>query len=333
MSRYFTLLAAVLAAAPGQLSFAANTPSVSASVSGYTAIGVGAIPESEWEHISVNRNDGPLHAEASGHGGRFFSTPIGIGLKQFYFTSASASGFAAADPGVLHVYGSDLAIAQPAILGPNLPASPNTHTIYTNIQAGAAFTDYLTVNVAGAAIGTAVQVPLRYAVEVVSDTALGYPQYSAHPITVSATFNIPGYGPQNFSTETNLFFFQRTTLPNGNGLYAIRSDTVMVDTHVGDVLEISAAFGISGQANITDFNRQGQVGAFADVRNTAGIWLGNLPAGMTISSASGHDYRIAPTTIALVPAPARSALLLAGLGIVAFMARRSKRSGPERKSA
>jgi hypothetical protein len=326
VSKHLTLLAAVFFAAPIPLSFAANTPSVSASVSGYTAIGLGTIPESQWEHIAVTRNDGPLHAQASGEGGRFFSTPIGIGLQQYYFTSASARGFAAADPGVLHVYGSDLAIAQPAIIGPNLPVSPNTQTVYTNIQAGAAFTDYLTVNVAGAAIGSAVQVPLRYVVEVVSDTALGYPQYSAHPITVGASFNIPGYGPQNFSTETNLFFFQHTTLPNGNGLYVVRSDVVMVDTHVGDVLEISAAFGISGQANITDANRQVQFGAFADGRNTAGIWLGDLPAGMTISSASGHDYRIDPTTIAAIPEPESYAMMLVGLGMVAFMNRRRRKN-------
>lgn len=325
MSKRLTLLTITLVFAPLQLSIAANTPTVSATVSGYTAIGTGAIPTSDWVPITVTRNDGPLHSEASGSGGSFTSVPIGPGLNSYIFTSASAAGFASADPGVLRLYGSDLAIAQPAIIGPNLPPTPNTNTVYTNIQVGASFTDYLTVNVTGQAIGTPVQVPLQYAVEVVSDTALGYPTYSAHPIAVSASFMIPGFGPQNFSTESNLFFFNRTTLPNGNGFYSIRSSPILVDSHVGDVLTISAAFGISGQANITDTNRQNQFGAFADGRNTAGIWLGDLPAGMVITSASGHDYTIDPTAIAAsVPEPESYEMLLAGLGLLSFVARRRK---------
>ena len=325
MSKRLALLTVALVFAPLQLSIAANTPTVSATVSGYTAIGVGAIPTSDWVPITVTRNDGPLHSEASGDGGSFMSVPIGIGLNSFIFTSASATGFASADPGVLRLYGSDLTIAQPAIIGPNLPPAPNGNTVYTNIQVGASFTDYLTVDVVGRAIGTAVQVPLQYAIEMVSNTVLGYPPFSAHPITVSASFIIPGLGPQNFSTESNLFFFRRTDLPNGNQFYSIRSDPILVDTHVGDVLTISAAFGISGQANITDFNRQDQFGAFADGRNTAGIWLGDLPAGMVITSASGHDYTIDPTAIAVsVPEAESYAMLLAGLGLLGFVAHRRK---------
>ncbi|MHB1075986.1 hypothetical protein [Thiobacillus sp.] len=109
---------------------------------------------------------------------------------------------------------------------------------------------------------------------------------------------------------------------NGNGFYFIRSSLILVDSHVGDVLAISAAFGISRQANITDLDRQNQFGAFADGRNTAGIWLGDLPAGMVITSASGHDYTIDPTAIAAsVPKPESYAMLLAGLGLPGFVTR------------
>ncbi len=308
---------------------AAQTPSVSASVSGYTAIGVGAIPQSEWVPIDVKRNDGVLHSEASGEGGSFFVIPgipcCGGSVTGPGIVSAFAGGFAAADPGVLHVYGNDLAIARNAVSPPQFPLTTNTSTVYTNIQAGASFTDYLTVNVAGAAIGTAVQVPFIYGAEVVSNYSLGYPQFSLHPISVYARFMIPGLGPQNFSSEGQLQYFQRTELGNGLGLYALRSNVWLFDTHVGDVLPISASFGINGQANISDFNRELEFGGFADGRNTAGIWLGALPSGMTITSASGHDYTIDPTVaVAAVPEPESYALMLAGLVCIGLVGRRKR---------
>jgi hypothetical protein len=94
--------------------------------------------------------------------------------------------------------------------------------------------------VAGLAIGTEIQVPLMYAAEVVSTCPLGYPPFSVHPISVFASFVIPGYGPQNFSSEGPLQYFQRTQLADGNGLYSLRSSELMVTAHVGDVLPISA---------------------------------------------------------------------------------------------
>lgn len=321
--------------APMSLQWAiAQTPSVSASVTGYTAIGVGAIPQSDWVPIVVNRNDGVLHSEASGEGGSFFAIPgipccgdgtvTGPGI-----VSAFAGGFAAADPGVLHVYGNALAIARNAVSPPNFPATTSTSTVYTNVQVGASFADFLTVNVAGAAIGTAVQVPFIFGAEVVSNYSLGYPQFSQHPISVYARFMIPGLGPQNFSSEGPLQYFQRTELGNGLGLYALRSNVWLFDTHVGDVLPISATFGVNGQANITDSNRQLEFGGFVDGRNTAGIWLGALPSGMTVTSASGHDYTIDPTVaapVAAVPEPESYALMLAGLACVGFVSRRKKAS-------
>lgn len=326
-------LFALLATLPFQWAIA-QTPSVSASVTGYTAIGAGAIPQSEWVPIVVSRNDGVLHSEASGEGGRFFVIPgipcCGDGHTGTGLVSAFAGGFAAADPGVLHVYGNDLAVARNAVSPPQLPPTTNTSTVYTNIQAGASFTDFLTVDFAGLAIGTAIQVPLIFGAEVVSNYPLGYPQFSAHPISVYASFTIPGLGPQNFSSEGALPYFRRTTLTNGNGLYSLRSDTILVSAHVGDMLQISATFGVFGQANITDFNRQLEYGGFADGRNTAGIWLGALPSGMTVTSASGHDYTIDPTVaapVAAVPEPESYALMLAGLACIGFLGQRRHRPG------
>lgn len=321
-------LLAFFAVVPLQSALAVDIPSVSATVSGYTAIGVGAIPEDQWQHIAITRKDGPLYAEASGSGGRFFSD-CPTACVNDRFTSAAVTGFASAAPGVLRVFGADAAVAQNGSLGPNLPPVQNSSTVYTNIQSVASFTDYLTVEVVGKAVGTPVKVPFNYLVEVVSDTVLGYPVYSAHPISVYARFDIPGLGPQIFSSEAGLNFFQSTSL--GNGLYVsrIRSSEFSFDAHVGDVLPISATFGISGQANITDFNRQLTFGAAADGRNTAGIWLGTLPSGLGITSASGHDYTIDPT--APVPEPTSAALMLVGL-LTIGLAQRARAADRSRRT-
>jgi hypothetical protein len=292
---------------PLQSVLAQNTPTVTAGVSGYTATGQGAtIPESEWIPITVSRNDGLLHAEASGEGGSFFTACTIPCVYAPEFTNTSATGFASADPGVLRVFASDLVIALPLLNAPNVPVTPNTNTVYASISAGAGFTDYLTVNYPGQPVGTPVQVPFHYAAEVISNTVLGYPQYSFHPLAVSVSFNFPGYGPQNFSTE-NSFGFSGTALPSGNYLHSVRSSEFPVNARVGDVIAISASIGMSGTPRIINGNNANGngnvIGAWADGRNTAGIWLGTLPSGMVITSASGHDYRIDPTLAVAAVAP------------------------------
>ncbi|MEO8858022.1 MAG: PEP-CTERM sorting domain-containing protein, partial [Burkholderiaceae bacterium] len=200
--------------------------------------------------------------------------------------------------------------------------NPNLDTVVTNIRAGASFTDYLTVQDTVRPFGTEVQVPFQYLAEVVSNYSLGYPYYSRHPIGVYASFIIPGIGPQNFSTESGYFPWTRTTLPNGNGLYVVGGSPFNVTAHVGDVLAISATLGIFGDASVSATTYERDFGGFADARNTAAIWLGTLPAGMTITSASGHDYTINPTLLAPVPEPESYAMLLAGLACVGLLVRR-----------
>jgi hypothetical protein len=318
-----------LAALPLQ-SAMAQTPSVSAEVNGYTATGQGAtIPESEWTPITVTRNDGPLHAEASGEGGSYFTNCVIPCVYAPAFTSTSATGFASAEPGVLRVFASDLTIALPELNGPNIPGTQNNNTVYANISVGAGFTDYLTVSSPTLAVGTPVQVPFHYAADLVSPSVLGYPQYSFHPIAVYVSFNFPGWGPQNFTTESygSFYAFALTALPSGNMLHSLRSSEFFVNAHVGDVLTISASIGMSGTPRIVNGNNgngNGNViGTWADGRNTAGIWLGALPSGMVITSASGHDYRIDPTLAATPVAPVQvTATATAGdaRAIVSFVA-------------
>ena len=318
------LLSSLLSVASMATAHALNAPSVSATVTGYTALENRLVVDADRVPIAVTRSDGPYHAEANGDGGRLLSYSS-LDPLSFGFTSASSVGFASADPGVLHVYGGVRAVATDYESANGVPPLPSSYNVSTNVSVNASFSDYLTVGDANLAIGTLVQVPFRYLAEVVSNYPLGYPQYSAHPVSVYASFMIPGLGPQSFSTETGFFPWTRTTLSNGNGLYVVRSDPFTVEVRVGDVLPVSAVFGISGQADITDFNRRTDYGAFVDGRNTAALWLGALPSGMTITSASGHDYTVDPTVIAStapVPEPESYALLLAGLGMLGLVVRR-----------
>jgi hypothetical protein len=291
---------------------AQNVPIVTADVTGYTAAVVGpslTIAESDWIPITVKRNDSTLHAEASGSGGRYFTACNVPCTKIPEVTSTSARGFASAEPGVLRIYASDLVMALPLINGPNLPGTPNNNTVYASITASAAFTDYVTVESTTQPVGTPVQVPFHYGADVVSDSLIGYPQFSVHALAVGVSFIFPGLGPQNFSTENyNFSGFGVTNLPSGNFLYSLRSAEFFIAAKVGDVLPISGSIGISGSPRITNGNNtNGQsnvIGQWVDGRNTAGIWLGTLPAGMVITSASGHDYSIDPTQHGVPVAPA-----------------------------
>lgn len=327
IKRPLSFIAVALLTAPWHCALA-QSPTFTADVSGHTAIliGGGTIQESDWVPIPVTRNDSYQHVQAQGEGGRYIVIPGVAGQTGPGHTSAFSSGFASAGPGVLHVYGADRAAAVPAVGVPQegLGSGPNIDSVVARIAAGASFTDYLTVKDNGLPAGTEVQVPFQYLAEVVSDYPLGYPPYSRHPIGVYASFIIPGIGPQNFSTESGYFPWTRTTLANGNGLYVVRSSPFTVTAHVGDVLAISAVLSVSGNASIDASSYERDFGGFADGRNTAAIWLGDLPAGMSITSASGHDYTIDPTLIAAVPEPASYAMLLAGLASLGLIVRRQR---------
>jgi hypothetical protein len=291
----------------------AQTPVLSASVDGYTAVGFdAAIPDTEWVPITVKRNDGALHSQASGEGGSYSTNCVTPCIYPPAFTSTYAGGFASADPGVLRVFAANHVEALPELNAPNVPVTANTHTVYANISASAGFTVYLTVGSTTQPVGTPVQVPFHYAAELVAEYDLDYPPYSQHPLSAGVSFNFPGLGPQNFSTgNCHIGFcgFAVTSLPSGHSLYSVRSVEFFVDTKVGDVLPISAALGISGLARIVNGNNSNGngnvIGNWADGRNTAGIWVGTLPNGLTITSSDGHDYTVDPTIHGAPVAPAQ----------------------------
>jgi hypothetical protein len=304
----------------------AQAAGVSATVTGYTALENRPLTDADRVPLTVTRSDGPNHSEASGDGGRLETYP-----SQFGFASASSVGFASADPGVLRLFGGVRAVATDYAFPDGIPSAPSGFNVATQVTASASFTDSLTISVAGLATGTLVHVPFHFLAEVQSDLPLGYPPFSVHPVSVYASFEIPGLGPQTFSTESGFFPWTRTTLVNGNGLYVVHSAPFEVDVPVGVALPIGALFSISGLENIGDPNRQTDVSGFADGRNTAALWLGTLADGMTITSASGHDYSVDPTAVvsAPVPEPESYVMLLAGIGVLGFVARRRKPRAPD----
>ena len=235
----------------------AQTTVLTAAVSGYTATSPGAtIPDTAFVPITVTRNDGAAHLEASGQGGTFSTACTVPCPYPPAVTQAFAGGFASADPGVLRVFASDLAAALPALNAPNVPVTPNNNTVYANISAAASFQVFLTVGSSTLPVGTSVQIPFHFVVQLTASTELGYPAYSEHPLTVSAQFTFPGLGTFNFSTDDCDTFcgFETTDLPDGSVFYSLRSVEFLVDAKVGDVMPISAALGMSGSPRVVNGN-------------------------------------------------------------------------------
>jgi len=326
-SMHTRLLGAAIAAGLLALTSPAAAQSVSAQVSGSTAIGVGPVPQSQWTPIDVTRNDGLNRSEASGSGGDANVTHWGPGLENAFYTSAGVEGFASAQPGLLRVFGSDRAISTSVNGVPPIPGV-NPSTAYAAISASASFSDLVTVNHAGMAVGAPIDLYLHIEVEMVSQYALNYPVFSAHAMSAAASFNFPGYGPQNIATDSGFSPFRREDLPNGFQRYYVNFGNgagVLLSTHVGDVLPISAFFQVYGQAIAGPDTYLNDFGNFIDARNTTALWFGDLPQGVVLTSASGHNYALdprLPVSSGAVPEPAAWALMIAGFGLVGAMARR-----------
>lgn len=323
MSRHTALLATafgVLAATVSLQPAAAQT--VSASVTGLTGVGV-AGPVTTTTALSEVRNDGVQHSEASATGGSRLIEPRGT-TGAFTDTNAFAKGFASADPGVLRVFAQVEADVVNGIIGPQLPPVINPNFVSTRVVASASFSDFLNVKSTSLANGAAIDVPFVILEEFVTHDALFQ---SSDAVAASGVFTIGGL-QENFFTS-GLSFFQRTDLGNGDNFYQLLSLPVF-HTHVGDDIFIRATLTAAGIADNNAFSGAGaNVGNFLDGRNTAAIFLGDLPSGLSLTSASGHDYTIDPRAVLGppgVPEPQTYALLIAGFGLLGSVLRRRRRS-------
>ena len=320
------LLLASLCAAP--LDAALAEPTFTATVSGWIALKNGPLVEADRVVVPVTQQSGASGAEASGQAHRFLSYST-LDTDNFGYTEAYAKGYASAAPGLLHVFGGARSVATDYFHTPSNNYSSSGYNVSSGINVAASFTDTVTIGGRdGRSFGDVVQIPINYLAEMVSNYPLGYPPYSAHALSAYANFTVPGLAPQSFSTETGFFPWTVTRLSDTTSLYRVRSDPVYVDVHIGDVFAIGATFGVNGLANITDVNRQIEVGGYVDGRNTAAVWLGALPSGVFVTSASGYDYSLDPTLAGAavpVPEPATSTLLFAGLLATACARRRRRR--------
>ena len=305
----------------------ADAPTFTANVTGYTALENRPIVAADRVAVDTTQQNSLNHAEASGEGGQLLSYGS-LGPNDDGYTSSFATGFASSEPGLLHVYGGVRSIATDFQNRTTGNMSPSGYNVSSSISVSASFADTVTIGGVGLAPGALVQVPVNFLAEMVSNYSLGYPVYSFHALSAYASFTVPGLGPQIFSTESGFFPWTVTRVSDTTRLYSVRSDPLYVDVHVGDVFAIGASFGVTGQADIADPNRQIDVGGFVDGRNTAAVWFGKLPSGVFLTSASGHDYTIDPTATVVtapVPEPETYALMLAGLLTIGINLRRRRR--------
>ena len=318
------LWTALLCAVPSTPALA-DSPVFTAAVSGYTAIENRPIVATDRVAVDTTQQSNFNRAEASGEGGQLISYPS-FGPNDTGYTSSYARGYASSEPGLLRVYGGVLSVATDFQNKTTGNYSPSGYNVASSINVGASFADTVTIGGVGMAMGALVQLPVNFLAEMVSNYSLGYPVYSQHALSAYASFLLPGLGPQIFSTESGYFPWTVTRASDTTSLYRVRSDVdYLVNVHVGDVFAVGATFGVTGLANITDPNRQINVGGFVDGSNTAALWFGKLPDGVFLTSASGHDYTIDPTALIVttpVPEPETYALMLVGLMATGIALRR-----------
>ena len=97
------------------------------------------------------------------------------------------------------------------------------------------------------------------------------------------------------------------------------------------LLQDDSRYGYPGMASLVFLNAQGQqIGASIDYVQNATSFIGAGQVSGDVSAillSSGKFYRSLDVRVAAVPEPATTAMLLAGLGIVAAVARRRQRAG------
>ena len=166
------------------------------------------------------------------------------------------------------------------------------------------------------------------------------------PVAARLTVNVAGIfspvvfiGPSVFTLSEGLFTVtvyhnsDFSATPNAGGLInAINPSTEQIvdllGFHIGDTL--SMYMSLSASANASNERSPNFLSSFADISNTAHLYLDILSGNATFASASGHDYRLAavppppPPPDGGVSEPSSVALVGLSIGIMGWLARKRR---------
>ena len=242
--------------------------------------------------------------------GEIFTRELsGSGPTSSFSTSASAR----ADYGSLGIAGT-ASLVNAAAESSNEVVSARTASVVAS--SGAQWHDRVTVS---GAPGSFVDVLVSFVVDI-------------HSFDISASAGAAGNGFLRLNTNLSDRSFcmgnsgfcgdagSFSALTLGTNLFSFTTRMA-----VGNLFTYNAVFyaQVTAFQNIANGMASGNASAAYDALNTARTYFTVLTAGSTMSWASGHDYS-APVAVTPVPEPSTYALMLAGLGLVGWIARKRK---------
>ena len=248
-----------------------------------------------------------------------------------YTEGASVSGWASAQAGSVHARASiSAAETTPSVLDPlGSHYLPDSNTTGAGILAYGSFQDYVTLTSSTLAAGT----PVSFGVSFYAHGTYSAGDEDGGPMNIYIAYSVAG---RRYACEApDLECAGVTALPG-------RIDNSYGGTFtakIGDTVELGALAEIDGYADIDaatlaaagdNWPLHSRESAWIDMSDTAGVWINQVPADVTFTSASGFDYTKNPLALSLVPEPAEPTLMLAGLMVVAGATWRSMRSSARR---
>jgi len=193
---------------------------------------------------------------------------------------------------------------------------------YARASAGVivAFSDQVTVASGSLPFGTPVQVELFHTLEYVTGfwLFLGTPGSTlTNSISLNSTWDIISSAGHLNAYHIGGIGFNESNVIN---------DSFVVDTFVGDTISIWDQMRATISADmsaLTDDSPLDNASAFSGAlgaSHSAHTYMKALTPGVSLISDSGHDY----SPISSIPEPETYTMLLAGLGLLGFIARRHK---------
>lgn len=264
-----------------------------ASVSGFHALTAGPLLPSSQVPLTITDISTSDRAEVTGQGGRSDFQPIGPGLHEIIGASASAEGYAAAEKGAVHAYASVRAVVPPVQIAPNGPVSYSSLNAFASVTASATLRDSITFRSStlpdGADLGLVV---IGMMIDVRSNDLLGHPSFATDPVGVGAALTF-GENVLTLSTAGNTTpAFQYMGASGGGFLYVGRS-AIYYHAHVGETLPFILGMSAFGNVRVTEAEKQNADTVrelFVDANHTGRFYVDQLPAGVTVESASGFNY-------------------------------------------